>query len=119
MITAALEELAAELNAAGIPATTDPDLVLGMLADGMIAALVGPPTVERVGLGGRVDLDIPVHLACNPPGSLSDWAPVWEALPGALFVCQTREARPVGLSLATATVPAYRLSVARSYVVAN
>lgn len=115
-ITATMGDLVAELEGAGIPATMDPDLVLGILADKRLCALVGPPTAERVGLGSRVDMTIPVHIACNPPGALADWVPVFDLLPAALWICQS-EARPVALSLATATVPAYQLQAPQSIAV--
>lgn len=112
-ITAEMAGLVDQLASSGIPATMDPETVLAILAEQRLCALVGPPTSERIGMGARLDLDIPVHLACNPPGSFADWEPVFDVLPIVLWICEA-EARPVALSLATATVPAYQMSVARS-----
>lgn len=114
-ITTVMAELADALGAAtGLPATTDPEKVLPTLAETGACVLVGPPVARLAGISGRLDLEIPVHLACLPPGSWADFMPVWDALPAALNVCGPTDTRPVALSVGEAIVPAYSMTAHHS-----
>lgn len=116
LVTEALGELVAEFQAAGIPATSDPDVIHGIVSGAGLCALIAVPAARLMGLGKRLDLEIPVNVACNPPGGYSDWLPVWEALPKILEICGKAEARPIALNIAGGPVlPAYRLTAIRSY----
>lgn len=107
-------ELVASLEEEGVPATADPTLVMAIIAEQGMVALVAPPTATWVGLGGRMDLEVPVHFACRPPGGLTDWEPLWNVLPAAMRVCRA-EARPVGLLIGDQTLPAYLMESPQTF----
>lgn len=106
-----MADLVAALTMLGIPATSEPELVLPNISEAGMCALVGPPTVRLQGLSGALDMDIPVHIACAPPGGYTQFVPVWERLPSAMAVFGQSEGRPVGLPVGDQILPAYQFTV--------
>lgn len=71
VLTAELADVAADLQAAGIPATIDPGMIRQLTAGQDAAALVAPPDEVRPGLGmAAVDIDVTIWLLTRGPDDL-------------------------------------------------
>lgn len=113
LIADELRAVADELTAAGITATTDPDLVGQTISQAGYVALVDLPAISAVALGGRLHLDVPVRLLVAPPGGPAQWSPAWAVLPAAQAALHAPTAVPGPHTIGTIAYPAYTLTTAR------
>lgn len=118
MSTVIVDELAAvvtELQAAGIPATSDPALVWALASQADVAALLGWP--EDVSLAfnkNQVRFTVPVQLCSRGP-DLQAQPRLLGALPAALRVLKPQSAAaPDQISQGDSVMPAYRIASPRT-----
>jgi hypothetical protein len=90
-LTAELHALAAELIAAGVPATVDPGQVLRLVTQAGVCAQIRPAQVQPGWGSGALDLTVPVRLLTSSPYDHQAVERVDEALLLALPVVQPRE----------------------------
>lgn len=113
----ALDTLAAELEAEGIPTVTDPALVSARVSElGAVAWVQPPETVDVRGVGGgRVVLAIPVAFMVHPWG-VPDLSAVLDYLPAALIICR-ESAVQTTVSVGDLVFPAYRVLASRTITI--
>lgn len=110
-----LEAIVTELEARGVPATTDPTDVwtLAAQADTAVALVGVPESVGLVGLPGRVRLEVPVTLAARGP-DVDGYGRVLAALPSVLWALRAQEpAMPQRHTRGDASMPAYQITCLR------
>lgn len=90
-LTAELHALAAELIAAGVPATVDPGQVLRLVTQAGVCALIEPGDVQPGWGHGALDMTCPVRLLTYGPNDHNAIDRVDEALLLALPVVGPRE----------------------------
>lgn len=110
-IADAVDALRTRIDAAGVPATDDPQLVGPLLAAHPVVAYLDAPTVDAFTMGGSLEVSIPVHIAARPPAGKAELAAVWAVLPGLLHTLRPPGgAAPETFQLGDQTLPAYLLT---------
>lgn len=105
----AVTDLLAALDAAGVPATADPDTVAPLIASRGAVAYVQPPEVESRTLSRGMRLLTGIALLGAPPGGLAQLGPVWDQLGAVMDTAAARTARLETATVGGVTYPGYRI----------
>ena len=110
----AVDAALAALAAAGVHATADPDLIGQLVAAHKCAAIILPPEVAGRALGGALDLRLDVMVLGAPPGGLTQFKAVWDALPAAMDALRIPEAVRATFTIGRLAYPGYLLTTTQT-----
>lgn len=108
-ITAVLDRLAVALTTVGWPVARNPDLVLPTVAQSGLVAFIDMPTIEGRTVGGKLSVEIPVHLCVAVH---RDVYRLYELIPATIAALAPSNAlTPQTLAMGDSGLPGYRLTV--------